>query len=64
MIVVNASSQNQGIGRKLLSQALYYGQQKGAKRAFLMADDLNQNALHLYQKMGAKKRSTLHLLIT
>lgn len=54
MIVVNASSQNQGIGRKLLSQALYYGQQKGAKRAFLMADDLNQNALHLYQKMGFK----------
>lgn len=54
LIVVNASAQNQGIGQKLLSHALYYGQMHHAKRAFLMADDLNQNALHLYQKMGFK----------
>lgn len=54
MIVVKASAQNQGIGQKLLSQALYYGQMHHAKRAFLMADDLNQNALHLYQKTGFK----------
>ncbi|MCV2232653.1 GNAT family N-acetyltransferase [Acholeplasma manati] len=54
LIVVKASLQNQGIGQKLLSQALYYGQMHYAKRAFLMADDLNQNALYLYQKMGFK----------
>lgn len=52
MIVVSASAQNQGIGQKLLKQALYYGQNHQAKRAFLMADDLNQNAIYVYQKVG------------
>jgi ribosomal protein S18 acetylase RimI-like enzyme len=52
MIVVKASKQNQGIGQKLLNQALDYGQKHHAKRAFLMADDLNENALYLYKKVG------------
>jgi GNAT superfamily N-acetyltransferase len=52
MIVVKASAQNQGIGQKLLNQALDYGQIHHAKRAFLMADDLNENALYLYKKTG------------
>jgi ribosomal protein S18 acetylase RimI-like enzyme len=54
MICVRANAQNQGIGYQLLNQALYYGQMHHAKRAFLMADDLNENAIHLYQKVGFK----------
>jgi GNAT superfamily N-acetyltransferase len=52
MIVVKASAQNLGIGQKLLNQALDYGHKHHAKRAFLMADDLNENALYLYKKVG------------
>ncbi len=52
MIVVKASAQNQGIGQKLLNQALDYGHKHHAKRAFLIADDLNENALYLYKKVG------------
>lgn len=51
-LVVDEAYQGQGIGRMLLKRGLSYGHQKGAVRAFLMADDLNLNAIHLYKKMG------------
>lgn len=52
MVVVDHDFEGQGIGQTLLKQALYYGKQRHAKRAFLMADDLNHNAIHVYKKIG------------
>lgn len=51
-IAVKPDYQGRGIGRRLLSQALSYGVQKGAKRAFLMADNCNVNAITLYKSLG------------
>lgn len=51
-LVVDKSFEGKGIGKTLLQTGLSYGYLKGAVRAFLIADDLNNNALHLYQKIG------------
>ncbi|MEX1376901.1 MAG: GNAT family N-acetyltransferase [Eubacteriales bacterium] len=51
-VAVCPEYQNQGIGRKLISQALVYGKQRGAKKAFLAADEENINAIHLYTSLG------------
>lgn len=44
--------QNQGIARKLITQALSYGKKHGAGRGFLAADECNKNAIHLYTSIG------------
>lgn len=51
-IAVLPQEQGKGIGRKLILQSLGYGKERGAKRAFLMADDCNTNAIRLYQSVG------------
>ncbi|MCI2068189.1 MAG: GNAT family N-acetyltransferase [Bacilli bacterium] len=51
-LAVRQDKQNRGIGRRLLNQALTYGNKKGAKRAFLSADELNEQAKHLYKSCG------------
>lgn len=51
-IAVSPKYQNRGIGKKLLNQALLYGVRNGAKKSYLMADECNDNAIHLYSKMG------------
>lgn len=51
-LAVNPSCQGQGYGRKLMNQALRYGIDHGAKRSFLMADDLNIRAINLYKSLG------------
>lgn len=51
-IAVNPSFQRRGIGKKLLNKSLYYGVTHGAKRGFLIADENNENALHLYRNIG------------
>jgi len=51
-IAVKAEYQGMGFGKKLMEQALAYGINKGAKRAFLAADTLNVNAIALYKKCG------------
>jgi ribosomal protein S18 acetylase RimI-like enzyme len=51
-IAVLQELQGKGIGRKLILQSIGYGKSKGAKRAFLMADDCNINALGLYKNIG------------
>lgn len=51
-IAVHPDAQRQGIGRKLILQALLYGRERGAKRAFLAADENNHGAIHLYQSVG------------
>lgn len=51
-VCVHPEYQNRGIARKLIMQALSYGKAKGAKRAFLAADEMNDNAIHLYKSIG------------
>lgn len=53
-IAVKPEFQGKGVGRKLIGQAFAYGLKHGAKKAFLMADECNNNALHLYRSMGFK----------
>lgn len=51
-IAVKRDYQGHGIGRTLMKNALCYGNQRGATRSFLAADDLNHGAIHLYTSMG------------
>lgn len=51
-VAVMPEDQNKGIARKLLLQALEYGKIHGATRAFLAADECNNNAIHLYESVG------------
>jgi ribosomal protein S18 acetylase RimI-like enzyme len=53
-IAVKPEFQRKGIARKLIGQALAYGLKHGTKKAFLMADECNDNAIHLYKSMGFK----------
>ena len=53
-VAVRPEYQNQGIARKLIKQALSYGKKFGAVRAFLAADEMNVNAIHLYTSIGFK----------
>jgi GNAT superfamily N-acetyltransferase len=56
-LAVRPEFQRRGHGGRLLAQALYHGKEHGAVRAFLMADECNEHAIHLYEKLGfvAKK---------
>ena len=51
-VCVRPDFQNRGIARRLIMQALSHGKQKGARRAFLAADEVNKNAIHLYESIG------------
>ncbi len=51
-VAVRPEYQNRGIGRNLVRQALRYGRERGAQRAFLMADELNEAAKKLYASCG------------
>jgi ribosomal protein S18 acetylase RimI-like enzyme len=51
-IAIRPEYQGRGMAKKLLNQALFYGESHGAKRAFLMADELNENAIRLYESIG------------
>jgi len=50
MLGVDPKYQGQGIGKKLMEQAIKYGIQNGAEKGFLAADLLNANAIGLYKK--------------
>lgn len=56
-IAAKPEFQGKGIARKLIGQAFAYGLKHGAKKAFLMADECNDSALHLYRSMGFKASS-------
>ncbi|MDD4496502.1 MAG: GNAT family N-acetyltransferase, partial [Eubacteriales bacterium] len=56
-IAVKPEFQGKGIARKLVGQAYAYGLKHGAVKAFLMADECNDIALHLYKSMGFKAGS-------
>lgn len=51
-IAVHPAHQGRGVGRALLSQALRYGRERGAARAFLLADRLNDRGDRLYRSLG------------
>jgi ribosomal protein S18 acetylase RimI-like enzyme len=51
-LVVTSGFRHQGIGSKLLSEAVYWAECQGLKRLQLLADKNNQPALGFYQKQG------------
>ena len=53
-VAVHPDYQRKGIARELIKQAYQYGKTVGATRAFLMADECNEYAMHLYESMGFK----------
>lgn len=51
-VAVLPEFQRRSIARELINQALVYGKKHGTKRAFLMADECNVHAIHLYKSLG------------
>ncbi|HWT75648.1 MAG TPA: GNAT family N-acetyltransferase [Mobilitalea sp.] len=51
-VAVQPDFQKRGIARNLILQALSYGKAYGAVRAFLMADECNEHAIRLYERLG------------
>lgn len=51
-VAVLTERQSRGYGRALVQSALNYGRERGAKNAFLMADDCNSYAVSLYRSLG------------
>ncbi len=51
-LAVRPAYQGRGYGRALLESVLQYGVDRGAKNAFLMADDCNSGAVQLYRSVG------------
>ena len=51
-LVVAADFRYQGIGAKLLAEAVYWAECQGLKRLQLVADKNNHSALTFYQKQG------------
>ena len=56
-VAVKPEYQGKWIARKLIGQAFAYGIKHNAKKAFLMADECNENAIHLYKSMGFVRNS-------
>lgn len=54
-VAVKPEFQGKGIAKRLIGQAFAYGIKHGAKKAFLMADECNDAAIHLYRTMGFKE---------
>lgn len=51
-LVVAADFRNQGIGAKLLAEAVAWAERQGLKRLQLLADKNNSRALDFYEKQG------------
>lgn len=51
-LVVAADFRNQGIGAKLLAEAVAWAERQGLKRLQLLADKNNSPALEFYEKQG------------
>jgi len=51
-LIVNAAFRNQGIGAKLLAEAVHWSERRGLKRLQLLADKNNSPALEFYEKQG------------
>lgn len=51
-LAVSPLHQRKGYGRRLMEQALVYGRDRGAHKAFLAADLCNDGAIKLYESCG------------
>lgn len=51
-IAVDPQYQGQGIGRSLLTYAIKWGRENGAKRSFLACDAENYSGIKLYESLG------------
>ena len=55
-IAIKKGYHGQGIGRRIILSALSEGLRNGARRSFLITDDLNLNAKYLYESIGFKPK--------
>ena len=55
-IAIKKGYHGQGIGRSIILSALSEGFRYGARRSFLITDDLNANAKYLYESIGFKPK--------
>ena len=60
-LVVATDFRHQGIGAKLLAEAVCWAECQGLKRLQLLADKNNQSALNFYQKQGWQSTQMLCL---
>lgn len=60
-LVVTADCRNQGIGAKLLAEAVCWAERQGLKRLQLLADKNNSPALVFYEKQGWQSTQLLCL---
>lgn len=51
-VAVDPQYQGEGIGRSLLTYAIKWGKQNGAKRSFLACDVENHRGINLYESLG------------
>lgn len=51
-LIVSADFRHQGIGEKLLAEAVHWAECQGLSRLQLLADKNNLPAIHFYQKQG------------
>jgi GNAT superfamily N-acetyltransferase len=56
-LVVNGRFRSQGIGRRLLAEAVSWARNAGLKRLQLLADQANAPAMRFYQHAGWKNRT-------
>ena len=57
-LAVDPAFQRTGVGKRLMEQAIKYGVDNGAKKGFLAADILNENAIGLYRKYDFQRKGT------
>jgi ribosomal protein S18 acetylase RimI-like enzyme len=55
-LAVNPKYQSKGIGRELITHAIKWGIENGAKRSFLACDVENFNAIKLYENLNYKRK--------
>ena len=53
-VAVHPAFQKKGYGRQLIAKGMTYGHDRGARKAFLAADELNVHAIKLYESFGFK----------
>lgn len=56
-LAVDPSFHSKGIGRELLTQAIKWGLENGAKRSFLACDTENFNAIKLYESFNYRRKN-------
>lgn len=60
-MIVHPSRQGEGIGTKLLAEAIEWAQQQGCLRITLLTDNDNEQAIRFYRRQGFAKSAMIPL---